>query len=255
MKKHQLFDVQLVNFTNFQPYEGAKQFEDEFKSFANTRLTYKFYDEKNWFRAEKRLNELNLKYTKTYGIELESEKEIQNHPAFFISFSSVYNTIEKKEGKVFVNSSKIGKRNFQRDTKENIFVVTEKAKIFFEEKVPNLKFEELMSDKSSKKFYKLENIPFLDSPILFKYVRKMEKREEEVYSYQSDGRVSLEEQSLNELKIKKMCISKMFSIDEKTYNSIYELLIVSGEFIIDLKKTFDFSSDDIIINPFTMDTL
>jgi len=250
MRKFKILDIKLVDFDTFESYDGAEEFEKEFQQYAKDKFTYKFYSDAEVDKAEKLLGQLNLHYNKFYGSEVESDEEIKEHPAFFISFRSDYNLVVKKGDDLLIDSKKMGKRNFQKDLTEDVWIFTKKGIDFFKKEVPEIRFEKILDVTKKKEYYKVR-FPELGFPII--YINAINIKENEKvkgrYSYYSDGRTDLDEEAKTEIKKHKLSLSTTFKSGDKIYPNVYNLIIISGDFAFKLKQNFNFQTNDIIITP------
>lgn len=253
MRHYKVLDVKTVDFTTFENFPGGAEFESEFKTFSEGRFTYKFYTEEDLATAEKRLTESNLEYSKFYGYETESDDEIKSHPAFFIIFSSEYNTLEMIDGKPILNAKKMKSKNFQKDTEEGILVVTEKAKKFLENNTVGITSKLLAG--SSKPFFELTHIPELSFPILYcdNTTVKPAYNNEGKFSLFSDGRTTLEPGAILEIAYHGLAISRTFKVKDKIYPDVFTIFIGSGTFVNELMQQFDLKKEWISIRPFMLE--
>lgn len=252
MKIYWILDVELVDFKTFQTYEGAEAFEAEFKPFAKSRLVYRFDDVKALETAEKRLVESQLAFSKFVRQETESDDEMKNHPAFYVSFSSDYDTVIIKDGKFSANLKKLQSRNFQDDTGENIMVVAEKAKKFLEAQTVGITFEPL--ENKPKTFYQLTTVPELHFPMIYNdhtIVTPSPKREGK-YSMMSDGTADLEPGALDQIARHGLTVSRSFKVKETVYPDAYSVFIASGAFVSKLLQHFDIKREYITVTPLAL---
>ena len=251
MRHYKVLDVKTVDFTTFENFPGGAEFESEFRPFAkeDSRFTYKFYNDADLALAEKSLVESNLEYSLFYGSEVESDDDIKGHPAFFISFRSDYNTGVKKGNDFFIDSKKMGKRNFQKDLTEDVWIFTKKGMAFFQEEIPGITFEKI-SDLAKKTDYYKVNFPELGFPITYTNGELKEAHHVKgKYSVWSDGRTALDDEAKQQLKINKLSLSKTFRLAENIYPDVLSIIIISGDFAFKLKQTFNFKANDIKVTP------
>lgn len=253
MKTYWVLDIKLVDFNTFQPYEGAEAFESEFNLFAESRFNYKFYKIEDLDAAEKRLTGLNLAFKRFYVVEIESDAEIKNHPAFYVIFSSQDEMVALNDGKPELNPRKMKSRNFQQDTGNDIFVVTEKAKVFLEAETSGLAFDFLAN--LPKPFYQLTTIPELHFPLVYadSTTVKQSLSQKGKYSADGDGRNTLEPAALLEIAAHGLTISRSFKVGDIIYPHVYTIFIASGAFVVALKGQFNLTKESIWITPIAAD--
>jgi len=249
MKTYYLLVTELISLSTWEKYDGATLFEDEFKPFEESIDRYKFYDPTDLDEAEKRLTELNLAFERYYGVEIESDAEIKDHPAFYVIFSSQYEMVTLIDGKPTFNPRKMKSRNFQQDTNHDVFAVTEKTKIFLETATHGFEFESLID--LPKPFYQLTTIPELSFPLVYHNTSIVEPSlyQEGKYSVTSDGRVTLEQDVLLEIAKHGLTISHSFKVGEVVYPNVYSIFIASGKFVSALKEQFNFNKESIYVTP------
>ena len=252
MKKFVLLDVKTVDFSTFENYPGGEEFESEFKPFAKSRFTYKFYDAADLATAEKYLKEFGLSYSKHHQIELESDAEIKTHPAFYMIFSSDYNTVEITDGKLLLNPKKVKSGNFKNDIVTDMMFVSEKAKLFLEKETTENTFELVAG--MQKPHYK-STIPELNFPLVYSDTAIVSEnyKKPDRYEVKSDGRVFLEQDALKQLADNGLTVCNTFKINGKVYPNAYSRFIASGAFADSLRQEFNFKKENIIISPIRLE--
>ena len=249
MKIYYILVAELVSLSTWEKYEGASLFEDEFKPFEESIDRYKLYDPTDLDAAEKRLTELNLAFKRYYGLEVKSDAEIKDHPAFYVIFSSHYEMATLIDGKPIFNPKKMKSRNFQQDTNHDVFAVTEKARTFLETETDGFEFESLTD--LPKPFYRLTTIPELHFPLAYHNTSFVEPSlyQEGKYGATSDGRTMLEPEALLEIAKHGLTISRSFKVGEVVYPNVYTIFIASGKFVSTLKEQFNFNKESIYVTP------
>ncbi|MGH1335338.1 MAG: hypothetical protein ACRBFS_04355 [Aureispira sp.] len=85
MKRIQTLSVDLINYDTFE----AQAFEATFKAFqGSSRSHFEFLETNELEKAIKELVASKLDYKLYHKIALESEEELKNYPAVYISFNS-----------------------------------------------------------------------------------------------------------------------------------------------------------------------
>ena len=257
MRKFQLLDIKLIDLDTFKYFNGAEEFENEFKHYAESKFEYKFYNYSEAEEAEKLLLKLNLHYNKFYGTEVESDEDIITHPAFYIIFSANYKTAVKEENTFFINSKKMGKKNFQTDMDEDFLIMTKKGMEFFKNEIPEVKFEKILDTTKKTEYYKVIYLPELDFPIIYKKALELKefRNFKNEYSIKSDGRTDLEDDAIKEIKKNKLLKCKTFKLGEKIYPNVFSLTLISGELAFKIKQNFNLKEEGIYITPIILDQM
>lgn len=257
MKTFKLLSVKLINLETFKNFDGTEQFEAEFSEYAESGSLYKFFNASDMERAENLLNVLNLKYDKYYGSEVESDEDMMAHPIFYIIFSANHKTVVKEGETFFVNSKKMGKKNFQKDMDEDLLILTKKGMEFFKAEIPEIEFEKILDITKKTEYYKVVNFFESAFPIIYKKEFYLEESQvfKGTYSITPDGRANLDDRAINEIRNNKLVTFKTFEIGDQVYPSTFALTLISGEFALKIKQNFNLEKESICINPLVTDIM
>jgi hypothetical protein len=258
MKIYTSLDVALVDLETFRLYPNAEQFQEEFKNFAISRLVYRFYDDKSLSAALQKLKNWNIGYKKFYGLEFESDQEMESYPCVWISFSGLGDLLKKKDGTLTIDAKKMGKNTIKDDVTSNELVFTGAAKDFFKQEVPAVKFESIYDTAGKKEFFRLAGVHVLSLPFIYKYVQEIKHatgKDKTVYiANGSDERVYFSEPALQEIKENVFCFCRKFSYNGDVYPAANTHMVCTGAFAVKLKQKFG-STDQINIRAITLDTI
>lgn len=255
--QHSLF-VHFYDTKTFAPVAAAEQFRLNFNKHYVGNTSFRFYDERELNKAKAFLETENVEYHHGIGIELESDDELNKYPCVFIAFWTEYKTLINSSNKDFVDIKRMKKRNIQRDTASQQLIFTKKASNFFKKEVPAISFKSIFDLSQKTEFYKMADLAVCNFPLQYKnaFGIKESSNPDTLGKYsvtKFDGRISMEKKALTEIKE-----NKLMGIDKFLYkNEVYVLampsLIASGEFAFELKQEFDFTKENIQIEPLTLD--
>lgn len=256
MKTYILLSVEITDFETWKPYPGALEFSTAFKDYKQSKTHFKFYDETICQSAISFFRNENLNFTKYHGLELETGEEIQQHPCFFISFSSDYNVVLNEDGTKLVDIKKMKSQNFKTDAKTGKLVFSKKAKLFFEEEVEGIQFEKLTDISGKRDFYCFKNLETAESPIYLKHATNIVESkltgDDKKFEFESDGRVYLQESGIAEIQKNKLAVIDKFNFEKITYAYTHNPLICSGEFVSKIIQKFKAETEGINITPLTL---
>jgi hypothetical protein len=258
MRKYQILEVDLTDYTTFKPFPGAEDFKNEFKEFSTGPRKFTFFNEEEKEKAEKRLNELNLTYNTFYRLQFESEQELNQYHSVIISFP--YETILSNDssGTITVDAKKMSKFDIVIDNNSDYFVLTSKGKTFFEREIPSCIFKPLLDKSGKKQYYLYTNIHVLSHPRIYQKVREVTKSHaketaEDFIVVGSDDRINFSDEGIQEIKNHVLCSSNTFQYENLKYNAALKIKLCIGEFANKFTKEFGGEDKRVFITPIQLD--